>query len=144
MFIMNGYDRKANTWCPWTSCCILYSKQRINASRCMDCYPTIIGKEFLLSLLAVTSNEAKMLSLKIGLLSLGVYYVAMVLANGKDFLYFAKKCKQVYSLLPHHYWQGFFALDCCSVTSNEFPLKMGLPSLQVAFSQARYSFLRDS
>ena len=96
----------------------------------MDCYPTIIGKEFLLSLLAVTSNEAEMLSLKIGLPSLGVYVLCSYgFSNGKDFLHFAKKCKQVYSLLPHHI---FFALDCCSFTSNEakmFPLKMGLPSL---------------
>ena len=41
----------------------------------MDCYPTTIGKDFLLWLLAVTSNEAKMLPLKIGPPNLGVYYV---------------------------------------------------------------------
>ena len=100
MFIMNGYDRKANTWCPWTSCCILYSKQRINASRCMGCYPTIIGKEFLLSLLAVTSNEAKMLSLKIGLLSLGVYYVAMVLATGRTFCILQRSVSRCIACYP--------------------------------------------
>ena len=43
-----------------------------------------------------------------------VIYLCLVLhtTNGKDFLYFARKCKQVYSVLPHNYWQGYFALDC--------------------------------
>ena len=53
----------------------------------------------------------------------------------------------MYSLLPHHYWQGFFAMNCCSVTCNEvkmLPPKMGLPSLGVVFSQASYSLVKDS
>ena len=56
--------------------------------------------------------------------------------NGKGFLYFESKFRQVYRLLPHHYWQGFSALDGFSVTSNEakmLPLKMGLPSLGLTF-----------
>ena len=131
----------------------------------MDCYPNTVGKNVLLWLLAVTSNETKMLSLKIGLPSLGVYYVNVSsykdhfpATAGKDFFYIflwlcspqregnfefcnASKYIQVYNLLPHHYWQGFFALVCCAVTSNEakmLPQKMGLPCLGVvAFSQVR-------
>ena len=71
----------------------------------MDCYrATTTGKGFLLWLLAVTSNEAKMLPLKMSLPSLGVYISGLVLptTNGKGFLYFANKCEQVYSLLSHH------------------------------------------
>ena len=41
----------------------------------LRCYPTIADKDFLLWLLAVTSNEVKMLP--IGLWSLGVYYVSI-------------------------------------------------------------------
>ena len=90
-----------------------------------------------------------MLPLKLGLPSLGVYEVCLIIptTKGKGFLYFASKCMQVYNLLPHHYWQGFFALDCYPVTSNEAKMlqpKMGLPSLGVAFSQARYSLVKDS
>ena len=65
----------------------------------------------------------------------------------KGFLYFTSKCKQVYILPPHHDWSGFFALDCCSATSNGakmHSLKIGLPSLGVALSQARYSLVGDS
>ena len=90
-----------------------------------------------------------MLPLKISLPSLGVYEVCLVLptTKRKGFLYFASKFKQVCSLLPHHYWQEFFALDCYPVTSNEakmLPPKMSLPSLGVAFSQARYSLVKSS
>ena len=129
--------------------------------------PATIGKDFfdlVWIFTVVTTNEAKMIPLKIGLSSLGVYYASVSNCkdcypttagkdfliffsgfthhNGKIFLYFASKCKQLYGLLPHHCWQGFFALVIFSVTSNEvkmLPLKMGLPSLGVAFSQARYS-----
>ena len=62
-------------------------------------------------------------------------------------MYFANKCKQVYKLLPHRYWQGFLALVIRSVTSNEtkiLPLKMSLPSSGAALFQARYSLVRDS
>ena len=93
-------------------------------SRCVGCcYPTITGKDFLLFFSGFTHH------------------------NGTCFLYFASKCKQLYGLLTHHCWQGLFALAICSVTSNEanmLPFKMGLPSLGVAFSQARYSLVRDS
>ena len=41
----------------------------------MDCYPTTIGKEFLLWLLAVTSNEEKVIPLKMGLPISAVYFV---------------------------------------------------------------------
>ena len=44
----------------------------------------------------------------------------------------------MYGLLPHRYWQGFFALVICSATSNEtkmLQLKMCLLILGVAFSQ---------
>ena len=109
----------------------------------MDCYPTtIFGKDFLLWLSAVISNEAKMLPLKIGLHKFrSILCLILLTTNGKGFSYFAKNSNQVYNLLPHHYWQGFFALDCCSVTSNEakvLPPKMGLPSLRVPFNQVRY------
>ena len=76
-----------------------------------------------------------------------IFCMALTTTNGKCFSYFASKCKQVYSLPPRHYWQGFFALECCSVTYNKakmLPQKMGLPSLRVAFSLARYSLVRDS
>ena len=76
-----------------------------------------------------------------------MYCMVLPTTSRKDFLYFASKCKQVYSLLPRHYWQGVFALDCCLVTSNEakiLPLKMGLPTLEVVFSQVEYSLVRDS
>ena len=48
--------------------------------------------------------------------------------NGKNFLYFAINCKQVYSWLPHHYWQGFFVLDCCLVTYEAKMLPLELVS----------------
>ena len=38
----------------------------------MNCYPTTIGKDFLLWLLTIISNETKMLPLKMDLPSLGV------------------------------------------------------------------------
>ena len=118
----------------------------VTVSKFMNCYSTTIGKDFLLWLLAVTSSEAKMLPIKVILTSLGVFRcLVLPTTNGKGFLYFASKCKQVYSLLIHHYWQNAFALDCCSINSNEvkmLPLKMGLPSLGVAFSQVRYSLVR--
>ena len=44
----------------------------IDVSRWMDCYPTAIGKDFLLWLLTVIFNEAKVLPLKLGLHHLGV------------------------------------------------------------------------
>ena len=48
----------------------------VDVSRCMGCYPTTVGKDFLLWLLAVTSTETKMLPLKMGLPSLAVYYMS--------------------------------------------------------------------
>ena len=51
---------------------------------------------------------------------------------------FVLQVKQLYGLLQHHYWQGFFALVISSVTSNEtniLPLKMGLLSLGIAFAR---------
>ena len=46
-----------------------------SVSSCMDCYPTTIGKDvFALVICSDTSNEAEMLPLKIGLLSLGVAF----------------------------------------------------------------------
>ena len=52
----------------------------------MDCYPITIGKDFLPWVIAVTSNEAKMLILKMGLPSLRVYYVWFYpLPTGKVF-----------------------------------------------------------
>ena len=112
-------------------------------------------KKFLLWLFAVTSNEAKTLPQKVGLPNLEVYYVNvrsykdcypniywkhffLSSFNEKSCLYFTSKCKQMYGLLPHRYWQGFFALVICSATSNEakmLQLKMGLLILEVAFSQ---------
>ena len=109
----------------------------VSVRRCMNSYSTTNGNEFLFWLLAVSANEAKRLPLKMGLPSLRVYYVWFYPApTRRVFLYFASMCKQVYSLLPHHYWQGSFALDCCSVTNNEAkipPLEKGLPSVGVAF-----------
>ena len=60
--------------------------------------------------------------------------------NGQFFSYFTSKCKQIYGMLFHHYWQGFFALIFCSVTSNQakmLPLKMGHLSLEVAFTASQ-------
>ena len=64
----------------------------------MDCYSTTIGKNFLLWLLAVTSNEAKIIPLKMGLPRSRVFYVA--------------KCKQLSGLLfiDPSSLQGFFSL----------------------------------
>ena len=131
----------------------------------MDCYSTTIGKNFLLWLLAVTSNKAKIIPLKMGLPGLRIFYVATCKQlsgllfigpsslqgfffssfthhNGKSFL--CCKCNQLYGLLPHHYWQWFLALVICLITSNEtkmLSLKMGLQGLGVAFiCQARYYF----
>ena len=119
----------------------------VTVSRFMDCYSTNIGKEFLLWLVTVTSNDATMLPIKVVLTSLGVFRcLVLPTTNGKGFLYFPSKFKQVYSFLIHHYWQKVFALDFSSVNSNEvkmLPLKMGVPSLGVAFCQARYSLVRD-
>ena len=117
--------------------CILYSKCKQMFG--YYCYLTNTGREFLLWFL---------FPLKMGLPSLRVYYRSVSSCkgcyhyywqdifkfffsgftnlNGKSYLYFATKCKQIYALLSHHYWQRFFTLDCCSVTSNEskmHPLK---------------------
>ena len=67
----------------------------VSVSSCKDCYPTTIGKDFL------------------------IFFSGFAHRNGKGFLYFASKCKQMYGMLPHHYWEEFFALVICSVTSNE-------------------------
>ena len=67
--------------------------------------------------------------------------------TGRVFFNFEIKCELMYGLLPHRYWQRCFALVVRSFTSSEakiLPLKMGLPSLGAAFSQARFSLVRDS
>ena len=117
----------------------------------MDCYPTTINKDFLLRLLAGTSNEVKMLPLKINGSPKFKSTLCLVLltTNKKGFLHFASKCKEVYSLLSQRFCpvRSFFALDCCSVIFSEkkmLSLEIGLPSLVVAFSQARYSYIRGS
>ena len=53
----------------------LFEFCKVTGSIYMECYPTTICKDFLLWLFAVTSNEPNMLSLKMGLPGLGVYYV---------------------------------------------------------------------
>ena len=136
----------------------------VSISRCMGCcYPTTsIGQDFCRFYAVITSKEAKMLSLKMGLPSLGVYYLCVSCCKDcyptntcKDFLiffpgfthhngkvlYFACKCKQLYALLHHHCFQEFFALVICWVTSNEantLRFKISLPSLRVTFSHPRH------
>lgn len=51
----------------------------------MDRYPTNIGNDFL------------------------IFFSVFTHHHRKDFLYFVN-CKQMYYLLPHHYWQGLFAV----------------------------------
>ena len=111
----------------------------------------------MLWLFAVTFSEPKMLPLKMGLLSLGVYYISVnswkdsyPTTTGKDFstffsgftqhsrnglLYVSCKCTQMYRLLPHHYWQSLFALVICSVTCNETkgPSENGSPKFTSSF-----------
>ena len=114
-------------------------------------------------LLSPASIEGKMLPLKMGLPRLWVYYVSVSSYNdcyppliGKDFffsglshhnmksfLYFTSKCKQLHGLLPHHYWQGFFALVICLVISKEpkiLPLKMGLLTLGSSLQPGKVLF----
>ena len=63
------------------------------------CYPTIIGKDFLLWFFAVViSSDAKMLQLKMGLRSLRVYYVS------------AKSCKDCYPTTIGKNFFNFFSL----------------------------------
>ena len=105
----------------------------------MDCYPTTIGQGFLLWLRTITSNEAKMLPLKISVLSLEACYVWVYppSSNGNGFINFASKFNQVYCLVPHDYWQSWIALDSYLVTSNEakmFPHKMTVLILEIVFS----------
>ena len=99
---------------------------RLSISRCMGCCcPTTIGKDFCCFFADVTSNEVKMVPLKMGLLNLRVYYVSarsckdcyptiigrdflnffsgLTHHNEKGFLCFASKCKQMYGLLHHQY-----------------------------------------
>ena len=116
----------------------------------MDCYLTTVGKNVLLWLLAVICNEIKMLPLKMGLPSLGVYYISV--SSYKE-CYPTNVDKDFFDIFLWFYSperEGHFlfcnaskglALVCCAVTSNEakiFPQKMSLPSLGVAFSQVRY------
>ena len=99
----------------------------------MDCYPTTIGKVFLICLRTITSNEAKTLPLKISVLSLEACYVLVypTSTNGNGFLNFANKFKQVYCLVPHDNWQSWIALDCYLVTSNEVKMSNIGSSLQL-------------
>ena len=128
-------------WVSWTTFIILISKL-LNAvfSKIFLPWNLIIRTKGVVT----TSNESKMLSVKMGPLSLGVYLI-LPTTNRKGVLYFASKCKQVYSLPSHHYWQRFLALDCSSVTSSEpkiISLKMSLLSVGVAFSQPRNPFCK--
>ena len=110
--------------------------------------PHLYWQRFLLWLLAVTSSETKMFPLKMGLLSLGVYYVWFYPPpTGRAFCILQVSVSRCIACYPSTIGKDFFSLDCCSVASNEakmLPLKMGLPSLEVAFSQARYFGVRDS
>ena len=47
---------------------------QVSVTSCMGCYPTTVGKDFLLILYWLTPNKAKMLSLKMGLPSLRVVF----------------------------------------------------------------------
>ena len=139
-------------------------------SRCIGCCysTTSIVQDVCWFYAVITFIEAKMLTLKMGLPSLGVYYLCVSCCKdcyptntGKDFLiffsgfthhngkvlYFASKCKQLYGLLHHHCFQGFFALVICWVTSNEpnmLRFKMSLQSLRVTFSHPRHSLVINS
>ena len=71
----------------------------------MGCYS--IGKDFLLWLLAVTSSEAKTPQRKMGLLSLGVYYIS--LSSSKQ--YFPSIGKDIFTFFSgftYHNGKSFF------------------------------------
>ena len=110
----------------------------ISVNRCMDCYPTTSSKDFMFWLLDVISSEAKTLPLT---WISQVYKYTML-----GFTHYQREDFFVFCNNGKHHWQRLFDLDCCSVTFNEakrFPLKISLPSLGVAFSQTRYSLVRD-
>ena len=103
----------------------------VRVRRCMDYYPTIFDKDFILWLFAApTKNESPKFR--------SIQCLVLPTTNRKGFLNLGVNCKQVYCLLPHHYWQGCFTLDCCSVTTNEvkmLPSKRSLTSLGVSSLQ---------
>ena len=131
----------------------LYPSQRagfsvfypVSVSRCMDCYPTTIGKDFLLWLFAITSNGKNAPTIngspKFKIILCSQLATVLPTTSGTGFLCFASKCKQVDSLLPTTIGKIFCSglLLGYNQLENEakmLPLKMGLPSLGVAFSQA--------
>ena len=106
--------------------CILYIK-------CKQMYGLLsysYWQGFFALVTCCTLSEAKILPLKMVLLSLRVYYVSVssykdcypttvcknFLVNFSGFTYYDRK--QVYSLLPHHYSKGVFTQVYCSVTSS--------------------------
>ena len=72
----------------------------ISVSSCKDCYPATNGKD-LTHLLKFTQVFFHLLKF-------------FTHPNGKSFLYFASKCKQMCGLLPGTFYSG-----SCSVTSNK-------------------------
>ena len=85
-----------------------------SVSGCMGCYPKISGKDFLLWLFAVIFNEAKVLPLKMGLPSLGLYYVSV------------SSCKDCYPIIIG---KDFFSLVLLTTTGRVFRI------LQVSVSR---------
>ena len=75
----------------------------------MYCYPTTIGTSFLLWLFSVTSNEAKMLLLKMGLSSLGVYYVSV--SSYKECYHITYRHGFFFSSFTHHNGKIFCILQ---------------------------------
>ena len=76
-----------------------------SVSGCMGWYPKISGKDFLLWLFAVIFNEAKVLPLKMGLPSLGLYYVSV------------SSCKDCYPIIIG---KDFFSLVLLTTTGRVF------------------------
>ena len=103
----------------------------------MGCYPTTIEKGFLLWLFSITSNVAKMLRLKMGFPSVGVYYVSVSsykdcysTAIGKDYLIF-------FSGFTHHTGRDFCFLQVnVSRFMGSYSITIGKDVLLWLFAQS--------